>query len=153
MAFTSREAIFVALWNLLKATTPPSGAWGLQSRNLKPWEQVDQADQPALFMVETAQDGSMPDMALEQWHLRATVWVYYRADENQDSTVARDTAANNFIDVFDQAINPQPGALQQLGGLVYHTYIDGKIVFDSGLTDSQAVILIPVTMVVGAFGA
>ena len=61
--------------------------------------------------------------------------------------------ARQLIDAIDAAINPMPGIPQTLGGLVLHTYIDGTVVFDNGLTDQQAIILVPITMLVAAFGA
>jgi hypothetical protein len=155
-AFTSRETIFAALFALLKTVTPPDyvgGAWNLTSRDLQQWDVVGPVNQPALFMTQTPQDASMPEFALTQWQLSALVVVYYRTDGIPNSDVARDTIVNNFVDAFDSAINPQPGEPQTLGGLVLHTYISGKVFFDSGLTDQQAVIGIPITMLIGAFGA
>src|ERR1035438_2325105 len=142
--FASREAIYSALWNLLTATTPAADVaaqWNTQSRDLVGWEQVVPPSQPALFMVQTAQHASNETFGLTQWKLSATVWIYYRTDSLGDPTMPRDKLVNEMIDVIEKAIAPPDGfGLQSLGGLVQHTYIDGTVVFDSGLTDPQAVI-------------
>ena len=158
--FASRETIFQALFDLLCAVTPPASicavetpqVWNETGRDLKFWDQVEPANQPALFMPQTPQHASMETFGLSQWRLSATAWVYYRTDGIIDPATPRDRAVNQVIDVIEHAINPYPGELQTLGGLVLHTYIDGAVVFDSGLTDPQAVILIPITMLTGALG-
>lgn len=157
MAFVSREAIFSALFTLLSKTTPDmvGGSWQTTSRDLLQWDDVQPADQPALFLVETAQHASEPNLALSQWRLGALLIIYYRADglaDRSDPSTPRDSVVNAILDVIDAAITPAPGQRQTLGGLVYHTYIDGAVTFDSGLTDQQAVIAIPITMLVGSFG-
>jgi hypothetical protein len=152
----SRETIFSALFDLLCATTPPAaqgGVWNTTSRDLKLWSDVEPADQPALVMVQNPQHASMEVFAANQWKLSATAWIYYQTDALSNPSAPRDTAVNNFIDAIDAAINPMAGIPQTLGGLVLHTYIDGAVVFDNGLTDQQAVILVPITMLVAAFGA
>src|ERR1039457_4507074 len=121
MAFTSRETIFVALFNLLKTAVPPAevgGVWNLQSRDLRSWDEVSAANQPALFMVELPEHASEQTFTLEQWKLPATAWTYYKTDGIQDSTVARDTIVNKFVDAFNGVIRPHPGERQTLGGLV-----------------------------------
>jgi len=154
--FTSREAIFEALFNLLCGTKPPSylgGTWNYQSRDLLPWEMVEVANQPALFVFQTPQHATMDTFGLTQWKLGAAAMVYYRRDEISDPSVPWDEAVNDTLDILESAINPFPGQTQTLGGLVLHTYIDGAVVFDSGRLDPQAFILVPITMVLGAFGA
>lgn len=154
--FTSREAIYSALWTLLQTAIPPAevgGSWQLTDRNLKLWSDVPPANQPALFMVQNAQDGTMsPDeFLLSQWKLKATAWIYYQTDSIDDPNLAKDTVVNKVIDAIEAVLNPMPGIAQTLGGLVLHTYIDGAVISDNGLTDPQAIILIPITILIGAF--
>jgi hypothetical protein len=160
MSFASRETIFQALFALLCAVKPPKSVcadeddlvWNETGRDLKSWDQVPAANQPALFMPQSTQHASMETFGLSQWRLSATAWIYYRTDGISDPATPRDQAVNQVIDAIEAAINPYPGELQTLGGLVIHTYIDGAVVFDSGLTDPQAVILVPITMLIGALG-
>jgi hypothetical protein len=154
--FTSRDAIYNALFYLLCQTTPPSylgGKWNTTSRDLDEWTKVPAADQPALYVVALANHGSQLVEAMEQWKLMASVIVYYKRDVLDDPANPRDTAVLDVIDMIDKTIHPIPGEHQTLGGLVHNCYVDGTVMFDAGLTDTQAVVMVPITMEIGAFGA
>jgi hypothetical protein len=163
MPFTSREAIFSALFNLLKAIPAPAilgsnGAWVYSSRDLEDFVDFDPANQPALFMPQDPrQEATMEVFALSQWKLRATAWIYYQADDLIDPSAPRDAVANAVVDAFNAGLVPQPGIPQTLGGLVLNTYIDGTVFSVSGALPepqrTQAIITIPISMLIGEFGA
>jgi hypothetical protein len=157
MPFTSREAIFNALFKLLGDVALPDylGAWIVKSRDFQTPEQMaaNPANQPTLSMIQTPQHAVMDTFGLSQWKLGATAVIYYRTEGIPDSDMARDKIVNDVIDSFDRAINPMPGMAQTLGGMVLHTYIEGAVIFDNGLTDQQAFVLIPITILIGAFGS
>lgn len=158
--YIKREQIFSALYDLLRTVKPPQEVcspgsdpqWILTSRDLQQWDDVPAANQPALFVVQGTQQGIEPVPGLSQWRLRATAIVYYKTLGISDPDVPKDSLANKFIDAFDFTINPHAGQRQTLGNLVYHCSINGDVAFDSGLTDGQAVVLIPIVILVGDFG-
>ena len=148
----SRESVYQALFNLCKTCPTPTGQpWGVTSRKLVHWSQVEPADQPAFFQHQLPQDASQPNLALAQWKYHSTIWIYYQADACRNPDEVPDTTLNNFLDNFEKTIDPIPGEKQTLGRLpgVLHCHIDGTIYFDAGLEDQQAVIVIPIVVILG----
>ena len=148
---SAREDVFNALFALLKTATPPvSLTWGLVGRRLQHWDNVPPADQPCLFLQAGPQNASQPTWGLPTWKLQAQVFIYFRCDGSVSQDYPPDTLVNGFIDAIETAVAPQvQGDLQTLGGLVTHCYINGEIMFDSGISDQQGVIVIPIEILSG----
>jgi hypothetical protein len=146
----SRETAYKALYDLLLTTQPPTGMlWKITGRQVKHWDDVSTADQPALFMHQGPQFASQQlAMGATQWKLTAGILVYFRCEACPVETPAV-IAINSFIDNFEKILQPFPGARQTLGGIVQHAWIDGTVYFDDGIDDNQCFILIPVTMLSG----
>lgn len=151
MAQSSREAVFAALFALLKPMTLPTvGAFALTGRRLLIWDNVPPASQPAMFMKQGQQTATSPNLALTQWILTAAIWIYWRVEGaafDQDSYP--DKFINDALDLIEKTIDPRPGERQTLGGLVYQCKLDGSVVFDDGLEDSQGVLVVPISILVG----
>lgn len=148
----SREAAFTALFNLLGTAIPPinSGQWSLTGRKLVDWDSVATASQPAFFLHEGIQTTTEETFALPQYVWQSQLWIYFRADGSDSQDTPPDTIVNGFLDAFDKVmLAPYPGNRQTLGGLVYHCRIQGTTAFDSGLSDGQGVILVPIEILVG----
>lgn len=162
----TREAAYTALFNLLKGiplpnSVSPTGRFVTTGRALQDWDDVPHGNQPAMYLHQLPQRASQPNISLVQWQWHAACWVYYRTDNinNPNSGVYPDTVVNQILDAIELALQPAPPEERQTLGLavpnapgttgVIHTWIDGDVVWDSGLTNNQAVIVIPITILVG----
>lgn len=78
--------------------------------------------------------------------------VYHRAGADPDAVPV--VANNQIIDAFKAAMEPKPtdpgffDSRNTLSGLVHHCYIDGQILKDPGDVDEQAIIFVPITVLV-----
>lgn len=147
-----RSEVFNALFNLIKTVAPPAGtSWGTQSQSLVIWDEVSAASQPALFLHRGPQTAEQTRaFGVTKWHWKATIWIYYRVDGLKNSTTMYpDQLTDQFIDNFEQTFQTDPlvGPLT-LGGLVYHCWIDGSIFTENGINDGQAIILIPISILI-----
>ena len=143
-----REPIFKALFDLLSTAVPAgSPQFVTKGRRLRIWDEVDAADQPALFLVQGPMVASQQHFGLTKWEMKATAWIYFRAEASPDPAYYPAKTINDYVDAVEAALTPDPlGPTQTLGKLVVHCWIDGPVVFDEGVTDGQAVIVIPVTV-------
>ncbi len=137
----SREEIYSALYGLL------SGAAVFQtaSRRLRVWDDVSPAEQPALFMVQREEDvvstsPSLPSKCV----MYVDVYIYVR---ETDPVQAPASVINPLVDSVQAVLAPVFG-VQDLGGLVTSCQIDGKIEYDEGVLGDQAVVVIPVRVIV-----
>jgi hypothetical protein len=139
-----REPIYAALFQLVSAIPGVTTA----SRRLKHWADVPPADQPALFQVqkgETVTDrrGLPPKRVL-------AVELFLYAQSGGDPGIAPAQILNPLIDAIEAALAPDgpPPAVQNLGGLVSHAWIEGRIETDEGVLGDQAVAIIPIHLLV-----
>ena len=104
-------------------------------------------------MTQTAQRNAQPTFPASQWKLGATFIIYYRTESITDPALRKDAVVNPLCRClrYDAGRTAQEGERQTLGGLVYHVSID-SVMFDSGLTDKQAVIVISATIMTGDYG-
>jgi hypothetical protein len=146
----SREVVFAALNTLLLAANWtavfPNGLQNTDSRVMKPWEMVDSAIQPALYLQEGPQkvEQNTPGGAfgLNRWTWTAKVWVYFRRDAINAIPA---TIVNQVVDTIDQAILPPglPGRQQTLASqnsgkaLVTNVRIT-EVMFDEGMLDPKS---------------
>jgi len=75
-------------------------------------------------------------------------FVMYFYNGSPDAVVS--TACNAGLDAIDDAINinPNPGNVQTLGGLVEHVYTEGAVQLDEGLLQEFSIVAVPVTMLI-----
>lgn len=147
----TRSAVFTALFNYIKATPPPVGTtWKLQSQWLRQYDEVDAINQPALFLHRGPQVATQNHAyGVTKWQWRATIWVYFRTDGYRTVNTYPDQLTDKFLDDLEQTFQTEPFAGRlSFGEVAYQCYIDGTIFSDPGLTDGQAVIIVPLTIIV-----
>lgn len=143
---TPRESAIAALMNLVASAY----TWTLGPvRRLKLWSDVSAANRPACFLYEGSQETySWSESALPKRIIEVRFFVYLNA---KDPTVVGATLINNVMDAFDNvfAISGADVILGRntLGGTVYNCRIDGKILKDPGDLDGDAILIVPVKLV------
>ncbi len=156
----TREAAFSALWALTAGVSwVPDPAhplvtrtWVTRNRRSKLFADVAAGQQPAIFQWEhgeqIAQKTKMPYRRM--WYAK---WLVYQITASDDA-VAGGIENNMILDALQAAIAPRPtdpgfnDERNTLGGLVWHCFFDGEIFKDPGDIDAQAMMVIPVTMLV-----
>jgi hypothetical protein len=147
----TRNQVFTALYNLLLTTPPPVGQkWNYTSQSLELWDQVKEANQPSLFLHRSVQIATENHAyGVTKWLWKSSVWVYYRVENYNTKNTYPDQLTDQFLDGLEQVFLPVPPYKNQtLGGLCVNAWIDGQCIFDSGLQDGQAVIVIPISIYV-----
>lgn len=156
MISANREEISDALLARLQSATfsTPLGVnsattWANNNptaRRFKLFSDVGINDQPALFLVahdeETTQKG--PGIPSRRSLMYSAI-CYCRAEQGD----VGDTFINVMLTAIEQVLAPQPGFdiatnIQTLGGLVYKCWIKGKIFRDPGDIDNQAMLIVPI---------
>jgi hypothetical protein len=143
---TPRESAIVALMNLVANAY----AWTLGPvRRLKLWSDVSAANRPACFLFEGSQETyTWSESALPKRIIEVRLFVYLNA---KDPSVVGATLLNNVMDAFDTAFALSGGDVvlgrNTLGGTVYNSRIDGKILKDPGDLDGDALLIVPVKLV------
>lgn len=138
-----REQIYQALFDLLKAETSIKTI----SRRLRHWSEVPPADQPALFLVQKIETATVRTKIPTIWTFHVDLWLYVRSSGEHDTPPMY--YANPIIDrIVQKLMPPEHLGEQTLGGLVERCRIEGPIETDEGVLGDQAVIVIPVTMLV-----
>jgi hypothetical protein len=137
----TREQIYAALFALVGDTAN----FVTISRRMRHWSGLTPAEQPALFMRQTTERGTVSTLgAPTVWTLVVELYVYAHAS---NPYVAPATVLNPLIDGVEAALAPTPATGLQnlrLPALVQHAYIAGKIETDEGVLRDQAVAVIPV---------
>jgi hypothetical protein len=144
-----RAAVFTALFNFLTYLPPPTGmTWNTQSQYLQIWDDVPAANQPAMFLYRGPQNFEQKHVfGVTKLHWKASVWIYYRVDGYKTKNTYPDQITDQILDNLEQLFQTSPVDFRQtLGGLVYHCWIDGNVVFDPGIVDGQAVIVAPISL-------
>lgn len=141
------EAIYQALFALVSQVKADGSGFVTVSRKLKHWTDVNGADQPALFQCQGIENykprqGLPPKVTLE-----CKLWLY--AKYPQDTSGLASPVLNPLKDAIFQALAPSViTGVQNLGGLVYHAWIEGDILTDEGVLGDQAAMVIPVKIMV-----
>ena len=141
----AREAVAEALYNLLAATQVNNqAAFKSSSRKAKVWSNTNNSDQPAMFLIHTGEQVLQNQVfGLPKYLLHFEILIYARADANP--SVTPDTLINGLLDAIDAQLQSKPPAERQtLGNLVYHAWIEGEILIDTGIIDQQIAVLVPV---------
>ncbi len=146
MPMTSRENALEALATLLAS----SYDWRMgPSRRLKLWTDVSMANRPACFIFEGGfETYSWSEGAIAKRVLEPKIFIYLNA---KDPNVNGASLLNKVMDALDAAFALSGDDLltgrKTLGGLVSHCRIDGKLMKDPGDLDGDAVLIIPVKMI------
>lgn len=145
----TRSQVFTALFSLIKQLPPPPGMkWQRFSQNLKSWDDTPSEEQPCCFLHRLTQTAEQKHaFGVTRWHWTATIWIYFRSDGYKTETTYPDQITDPIIDSIEQLFQTEPldGRLT-LGNLVHHVWIDGTIYSDPGLEDGQAVIIVPISI-------
>lgn len=146
MGATQRETAVQALQNLL------AGAYVWKSgpaRRLKLWSDVPAMSRPACFIFEGGQETySWSESALPKRAIEVKVFIYLNA---KDPTIVGAALLNTVMDALDEAFALSGADLSTgrntLGGAVYHCRIDGKTLKDPGDLDGDALLIVPVKLI------
>ncbi len=134
----NREAIYAALFVKIQG----AATFATSSRRLRHWSDVPAAEQPALFQIQKTETAKQRRGLPPEWTLAADVFLYAHAP---DDLTPPATVLNPLLDAIEAALAPDPvSAVQTLGGLASHCWIEGKIETDEGVLGGQAVAVIPI---------
>lgn len=134
----NREPIYAALFD--KVANIPGIV--TSSRCLRHWNDVNPAEQPALFQTQKGEDAVIKDGFPTKWLIGADLYLYCHTGNDPDAVPS--TELNNLLDAIEEALKPDFTGYQTLGGLVFDCRIDGKIETDEGLLGPQSVAIIPI---------
>jgi len=143
---TLRESAVAALMNVAGNAYP----WKLGPvRRLKLWSDVPAASRPACFLFEGSQETySWSESALPKRIIEVRLFVYLNA---KDPSAQGATLVNNVMDAFDNAFGLSGSDVilgrNTLSGTVYSCRIDGKVLKDPGDLDGDALLIVPVKLV------
>jgi hypothetical protein len=142
---TSRDAAIGALVSLVASAYPwKSGP----SRKLKLWSDVPPAARPACFVFEGGLESyAWSEGAVAKRVLEPKLFIYLSA---KGDTIGA-TLLDGVMDALDQAFALNGADLglgrNTLSGTVYSSRIDGKILKDPGDLDGDALLVVPVRIV------
>lgn len=146
MAGASRETAVTALQSLVAGAY----AWKLgPARRLKLWSDVPTMSRPACFLFEGGQETySWTEGAAPKRILEVKLFIYLNA---KDASVAGAALLNDVMDALDRAfaLSGADRAIGRntLGGAAYHCRIDGKALKDPGDLDGDALLIVPVKLI------
>jgi hypothetical protein len=139
----SREPIYQALVTLLSALP----GFKTVSRRLLAWGQVSLPDQPALFIIQKRENAVVKTGYPTIWHLELDLVIY--CNTGGDEKAVPSSVFNPLVDaVVTALIGTNLNQDQTLGGLVTRCRIEGAIETDEGVLGSEAVVIIPITILV-----
>ena len=146
----AREVVATALFNLLKATqVNGSSPFVSMGQNPKIWSKLTPGDQPAMYLVDIGETVVQNQAyGLSKYLLHFEILIYVRADASPAAIPA--TQLRTLRDAIDaQMQSIPPGERQTLGNVVYHAWIEGEVLVDTGILDQQCVVMIPVKVLTG----
>lgn len=156
----TREQVFTRLFGLLDGVTfdvNPAGAPSVKTfvtktRIIKLFSDVADPLQPWIGQAEHAETSQQVSGLPYKRVWRATWMIYHKASAQPNQVGA--IWNNQIIDALETALAPKPqdeGFFEDrntLSGLVYHCFIDGEVFKDPGDIDKQALITIPIKLLV-----
>lgn len=146
MPISAREAALTGLRSLV------SGAYAWKTgpaRRLKLWSDVSLSARPACYLFEGGEDVYMwTESARPRRVIEVRLFIYLSA---KDSAIVGSALLNEVMDALDSAFVPVGSdelvGRNTLGGTVYHCRIEGKVLKDPGDLDGDALLVVPVKMV------
>lgn len=146
MAAAKREIAMEALRSLIANAY----AWKTgPARRLKLWSDVPAISRPACFVFEGGQETySWSESAKPKRAIDVKLFVYLNA---KDPTIVGAALINDVMDALDDAFSLSGADLAMgrntLGGAVHHCRIDGKTLKDPGDLDGDALLIVPVKLI------
>jgi len=143
---TSRESAIEALMNIIADAYP----WKLGPvRRLKLWSDVPAPSRPACFLFEGGQETySWSEGAVPKRVIEVKVFIYLSVKDPNSVGAA---LLNSVMDSLDAAFGlsgaDRISGRNTLGGTVYNCRIDGKGLKDPGDLDGDALLIVPVKMI------
>ena len=148
------EAVYAALFSQLQSATFGGGITLASSlRAAIAPDESPPANQPALIQLQGPMHVEQKDaFSLAKWTFTAVAVLYARV---QGAMTAQDplavTTANYLIWGIKNCLNTKPPYQKvTLGGLVYHTWIEGVV--STEVSNEQMVITLPIYMLAGTSG-
>lgn len=140
---SDREDALNALFALGQTITwdTPARGFRMSSRRLKNF--ADLPAQPAFFQFEPTESFTQKTnlasiRTLEIW------WIIYHQD-GASATAVPTTTNSLILDAVEAALAPDDFSDRcTLGGLAHHCWIEGQVFRDPGDTDNQAMVAVPV---------
>ena len=151
MRLMTRESIYAAVfafWSGL--TVGGSPAFKTATRSAKVWENVAAEDQPALLQLQRSESVTKPRGLPAKWTLSLDLYLYVHTNQINDPATTASQLLNPLMDAIESAltIDDLSNDACTLGGLVSHCYIDGAVQTFEGNLGDEAVMIVPVTIVV-----
>lgn len=146
MAAAKREIAMEALRSLIANAY----AWKTgPARRLKLWSDVPAISRPACFVFEGGQETySWSESAKPKRAIDVKLFIYLNA---KDPTIVGAALINDVMDALDDAFSLSGADLAMgrntLGGAVHHCRIDGKTLKDPGDLDGDALLIVPVKLI------
>ena len=156
----AREQIFGALFAMVsngeglsgKITGDAGEALLYTSRRVRLWD--DLPAQPALCQAEHDETYAQATRLPFKRTFSASWIIYHKAGASPSPTIPT-TTSNNLLDAIEALFATAPAGTPgwednriTLGGLVHHCFINGKVFKDPGDIDGQALIIVPITILV-----
>lgn len=142
-----REDIFNALFALAQNLTwgTPPRTFAYAQRRVKMW--TDVPGQPAFCQAEHDEDIQQVTRQLPKRTLSASWMIYHSVGIDPDAIPATET--NLILDAIDAVFpSDDPDQVQTLDGLVHYARISGKVFKDPGDLDGQALIIVPISILI-----
>lgn len=137
----ARETIEATLFSKLEN----AAEFKSSGRRFKHWDDVMAADQPALFLQALHEEAKIVTKLPTIFVMTYDCWIY--AKTGGDETVPPSQIVNPLIDAVVGVMLPVGGQDEQtLGNLVHRCRIEGKIEKFLGELGDQAVVIIPITV-------
>jgi len=148
----TRQQVFTALFSFLQGLPPPPGSssWGLMTQQVLEPSEVPVANQPALILCRGPQNITQKAPGVSKLHWRCFFLIYFQTDNFKTSNSKYpDQFTDPVLDSIEQLFQPPMNdQYLTLGGVVQNVWIDGMIASDPGIVDSQAFILVPLSIMV-----
>jgi hypothetical protein len=147
MPSSTRESAIASLTMLVAG----SFAWKTGPvRRLKLWNDVSLSARPACYVFEGGEDVySWTESVRPRRIVEVRLFVYLNA---KDPSVVGAALLNDVMDALDAAFVPkgpdEPLGRNTLGGAAYNCRIEGKILKDPGDLDGDAMLVVPVKIVI-----
>ena len=144
----NREAVYVALWNMILASSALVGMFVTMARLLEHIDNTAVEQMPALYMMQQGETWERMGKGIPAKRtLSAALFIYIATTKG--SGVLPTTLLNNAVDAIDALFNSPPGCVITLGGLVEHVYLaEGEVRYYEGLLQNKSPVVIPIRILV-----
>jgi hypothetical protein len=138
-----REPIYAALFARLSGIS----SLKTKSRRLRHWTDVPSEEQPALFQAQVREVITPRTGMPSRVKFDVDLYLYVNVLADQDQSPSE--VFNPILDDIAKALaSESPSGKQTLGGIVHSVRISGTIETDEGTLGQQAVLIIPVEVLV-----